>query len=70
MKVFHLYLAMILHVINFSFFKVAISIMIISNLSALIEQIIIICSNYISTNFFNQELFLGYTIIMLNKLGG
>lgn len=45
------YLAMILHVINFSFFKVAISIMIINNLSALIEQIIIPCSNYISIQF-------------------
>lgn len=67
MKVFHLYLAMILHVINSFFFKVSIGIMI--NLSSLIEQIVISCSNYILDSF-SKELFLGKTIMMLNKLGG
>lgn len=61
MKVFHLYLAMILHVINSFFFKVSIGIM--------IEQIVISCSNYILDSF-SKELFLGKTILMLNKLGG
>lgn len=70
MKVFQFYLAMILHIINFSFFQVAINIMIINNLFALIEQIVIPCSNIYRSNFFNQELSLGNTIIMLNKLGG
>lgn len=58
------------YIINFSFFQVAINIMIINNLFALIEQIVIPCSNIYRSNFFNQELSLGNTIIMLNKLGG